>query len=391
MAVAMLAAGAAQASTLPPKVTAKAALVADAETGEVIFALNPDVQLPPASTTKILTALVAVRMGDLDREVLVSRDASRAEPSKIWLKPGWRMRAEDLLYAILLNSANDASIALAEGLGGSVSDFSRLMTSTAHELGAMRSNFVNPSGLPDQQHYSTVRDLVTIMRHTLQRPLLRQVLSTPSTVIRPRRGSQRRIALRSHNRFLSRRDVRVIGKTGWTRRAKRCFVGAASVEGREVLVAVLGSVDLWGDLDRLIAFGLAQPSESPRWPSGTEWVEATRRDDSDWRAAVREKAPAAKAVDVTTAKPATVAQGADRKGFRYEVHVAAFRSKAQADRLQRQVAAQGYRATVARLRTRRPLFRVTVVGFQTRASAREAVRVLSKAHRVDPQIVAVRA
>jgi len=334
---------------------------------------------------------VAVRIGDLDRDVVVSRDASRAEPSKIWLKPGWTLRAEDLLYAVLLNSANDASIALAEGMAGSVDDFARLMTSTAHELGAVRSNFVNPNGLPNEQHYSTARDLATIMRQALQRPILRQVLLTPSTVIRPL-GSRRRIALRSHNRFLSRRDMQVIGKTGWTRSAKRCFVGAAALDGREVLVSVLGSVDLWGDLDRLIAFGLAHPSDSPSWPSGTEWVEATRRDDSDWREAVREKAPpAAPAARARPARPARAAAQEERKGFRYELHVAAFRSRAQADRLKRQVAAQGYRVSVARLQTRRPLFRVVVVGFPTRASAREAARVLGKAHRVDPQIVAVRA
>jgi D-alanyl-D-alanine carboxypeptidase len=185
----------------------------------------------------------------------------------------------------------------------------------------------------------------------------------------------------------------VIGKTGWTRSAKRCFVGAASDQDREVLVAVLGSVDLWGDLDRLIAYGLASPSEGPRWPSGAEWTKARMRDDSDWRAAAgRDKAARqAKAAASTAAKPAAVAQPVDGKEFRYDLHVAAFRSRAQAYHLQRQVAAKGYQATVEQLRTRRPLFRVTVIGFPTRASARAAARVLGKAHRVDPQIVAVRA
>ena len=397
MGVALFAASAANASPQQlPVLTARSAFMTDGETGDVLYALDPDAELPPASTTKVLTALVAVRMGELDRNVMVSRYASSVEPSKIYLKPGWTMNVEDLLYAILLNSANDASVAIAEGLGGSVENYARLMTSTAHELGAANSNFVNPNGLPNDAHYTTARDLVTILRHALQRPVIRQVLSTPTTVIQPRSGSKRRIALRSHNRFLMRRDVRVIGKTGYTRSAKRCFVGAASAGDREIFFAVLGSTDLWGDVDRLISFGLEHPSEQPGWPTGAEWVRATQRDDSEWRAAAAVPPRTqrhSKAVEAMARAAAAIVQPApaEASDFHYELHLASFRTRAQADRLRSQVAARGYQVLVEETQTRRKQFLVRVVGFSTRDSARKAARALGKAHRVDPQIVAVRA
>ena len=168
------------------RLTATAAIVVDDRTGEVVYARNSDLPLPPASTTKILTAYLALRSGQTDEHVVVSRNASQMQPSKIWLRPGWLMNVRDLIYAVLLNSANDASVVLAEGLAGSVPDFTALMNRTARRMGARNSNFVNPSGLPAEGHYSTARDLSIIMRHALALEPFEEALSTQQTLIYPR-------------------------------------------------------------------------------------------------------------------------------------------------------------------------------------------------------------
>jgi D-alanyl-D-alanine carboxypeptidase (penicillin-binding protein 5/6) len=227
------------------QVTATAAIIVDHQTGEVLFARNPDLELPPASTTKILTAYIALRSQQLGSNIRVSKYAASMQPSKIGLRPGWAVNVNDLVYAILLNSANDAAVVIAEGLSGSMEAFAARMNRTAWQLGALNSHFVNPSGLPADDHYSTVRDLTTIMRHALQVESLERVLSTRTTSIRPASGSRRTISLRSHNRMLGDPRTDVIGKTGWTRVARKCFVGAATQDGRRVLVAVLGSSDSW--------------------------------------------------------------------------------------------------------------------------------------------------
>jgi D-alanyl-D-alanine carboxypeptidase len=292
------------------------------------------------------------------------------QPTKIWLKPGWVMNVEDLLYAVLLNSANDASVVVAEGVGGTVPNFARMMTETANELGATRSRFVNPSGLPGRGHYSTVRDLATIMHHALRTEPLREILSTESQVITPHPGSKRRITLRSHNRLLKGKKFRVLGKTGWTRAAKRCFVGAASDGNREIIVAMLGSNDLWGDLERLLDYAI-HPEPTQLDPNELQQVSEI------------EKAPAVKPRPKTKKiKPQ----------FRYHVQIASFKTHARADNLRKRVTKQGYAASVEKAKINaRQMYRVTVRNFESRDSARRAARSLGKTYRVQPLIVAVRA
>ena len=128
------------------------------------------------------------------------------------------------------------------------------MTARAHLLGATRTNFVNPHGLTQDGHYSTVRDLSTIFRYALAVPKFREILGTKAVVVGVE-NSSRRIALHSHNRLLDSYRIPVIGKTGYTVAAKKCFVGSGSYGGREIIVAVMGSRDLWGDTRRLLEFG----------------------------------------------------------------------------------------------------------------------------------------
>ncbi len=175
-----------------PQVTATGAIIIDANTGAVIWEQDADLPLPPASTTKVLTAIVALQSGRLDQRLLVTGNASAVEPTKIGLRPGQEVDLHDLLYAVLLRSANDAAVVVAEGLGGSIEAFAQRMNEKARSLGATRSNFVNPHGLTEPGHYTTARDLATIFRYGLRVPLFRDILSTPTRGGRDRRSGRPR-------------------------------------------------------------------------------------------------------------------------------------------------------------------------------------------------------
>jgi serine-type D-Ala-D-Ala carboxypeptidase (penicillin-binding protein 5/6) len=378
-------------------ITAKAAIVVDQATGDVLFARNPNLRLPPASTTKVVTAMVALRSGMVDDFVPVSAYAAHVEPSKIYLKPGWKMRVGDLVYAILLNSANDASVALAEGIAGSVPAFAELMNQTAREVGAYNSHFVNPNGLPAPGHYSTVRDLTTIFHHALAIPGVRTILSTQSTSIHPE-GMTRNIALRSHNHLLSRRDIQAVGKTGWTREAKRCYVGAAASGDREILVAVLGSRNLWGDLDKLIQYGLTSPPASPVWSDADKWHQAATRskvDDAKASLPKQHKVPNATNRLDTSGELTNARRGSgstqQEHGFQYSVRLSSLGSRTAANKLRRSLVDQGYEASVQRSHTDgRNVYQITVSGFDSRVSARRAARKLQRTYRLEPLIIAAR-
>jgi D-alanyl-D-alanine carboxypeptidase (penicillin-binding protein 5/6) len=250
-----------------PTLRARAAVVMDARTGDVLYAKDPDRRLPPASTTKVMTAVVALESGLLDDTVTVSRMAAGVQPIKLYLRAGERARMRDLVYAMLLRSANDASVAVAERVGGSVPGFAVRMNRRAAALGARNTHFVNPNGLPARGHYSTARDLATILRHAMSLPGFRDVAATPASRVTAWRGAQRRsIAVRNTNRLLQSYRAPVIGKTGYTRAAKRCFVGAVEAQGRQVIIALLGSTDLWGDARRLLDYGLAHASTGTSEP-----------------------------------------------------------------------------------------------------------------------------
>jgi D-alanyl-D-alanine carboxypeptidase (penicillin-binding protein 5/6) len=246
-----------------PFVTARAAVVMDAATGEILWERNGSDPLPPASTTKVLTAIVALESGRLDDTFRVSVNAAETPPSKINLRPGQQMRLKNLLYAVLLNSANDAATVVAEGIAGSEEAFAVRMNARARELGATSSHFANPHGLTAPGHVASARDLAVIFRHGLDLPLFREILETRSVQVPLESSGVHWISLHSHNRLLSGYTYRVIGKTGYTRPALRCFVGSANHDGRELVIALLGSRDLWSDARRLFAWGFGGPPERP--------------------------------------------------------------------------------------------------------------------------------
>lgn len=347
-----------------PQVTAKAAIVVEARTGRVLWAKSPDEMLPPASTTKVLTAVLALESRRLRDRVEASPEACRVAPSKVHLRPGQRLVLEDLVYAILLNSANDASIAIAEHLAASVDSFGARMTARARLLGAKRSRFVNPHGLTQDGHYSTARDLSTIFRYALAVPKFREILGTKSVVIGVE-NSSRRIALRSHNRLLDSYRIPVIGKTGYTNAAKKCFVGAGRYGSREIVVAVMGSRDLWGDTRRLLEFGFGDDMPPELAPH------------------VRRPQVAVRAPSTRTARSSSRLEIArPERAQRYAIHVGTFEQKDRAERLQRALGRRGFDVAIDRLadgrgKGRRIQYRVEVGPYQNRRQAESAARMMA--------------
>lgn len=264
------------------ELTARAAILLDASSGKVLYQREPDLRLPPASTTKVTTAILALESGRKLSELLtVSKAATRVPASKLYLRPGQKLTIEDLLYGVMLSSANDASNVLAEGIGGSVEQFAEMMTKKAHLLGATSTHFTNPHGLTAPDHYSTARDLITIFQYAMKNPMFRTIVQTKisavnsSTLVR-KKVVPRRISVRNHNRLLWNFEGALGGKTGYTHAAQKCFVGAVQRNGATLLIAILGSRNLWGDTRQLLEYGFdnyetlksATPNVTP--PPGTQ-------------------------------------------------------------------------------------------------------------------------
>jgi len=263
LAMGSLAAAGPSVSAGEPRVTARAAIIMDAATGETLWSQSADLELPPASTTKVVTAIVALESRRLDDWFTVSSRAASTAPTKLGLRAGDRMALGDLLYAVLLKSANDAAAVVAEGLAGSEDRFAARMNAKARAVGATGSTFVNPHGLTADGHVSTARDLATIFRYGLRNREFREILETPRIRVPVESPRLDTVTVRSHNRLLTGWNHQVIGKTGYTRAAGRCFVGSASSGGREIVIALLGSRDLWGDAQRLVSHGFGEQADEP--------------------------------------------------------------------------------------------------------------------------------
>jgi D-alanyl-D-alanine carboxypeptidase (penicillin-binding protein 5/6) len=248
------ASAAARGSNDKPQVAASAAILMDAETGEVLYARNPDQRRPIASTTKIMTALLILERGRLDQMCQVSKQAAETPQSSIHLHPGEAVRLGDLLTALLVKSANDAAAASAEAVAGSEQAFAGMMNARAHQLGADNSHFVNPHGLYDPQHYSTARDLATITRHALRLPEFARLVATRQTTIPgPPDGSAR--VLVSKNKLLSLMPGADGVKTGFVKESGPCLVASASRDGWRLIAVLLDSPALWADAQGLLNYG----------------------------------------------------------------------------------------------------------------------------------------
>lgn len=237
-----------------PDITARAAIVIDYSTGKILYQKNAYERRPPASTTKIMTAIVALERGTLKKLITVSDKASRVGGSSIWLAPGESHSLEDLLYGLLLSSGNDASVAVAEGLAGSEKKFALWMTQKAHALGARNSEFKNCTGLPEEGHLTTAYDLAVITRYALRNPVFGGMVKTRKKMIKWPRHKWERV-MYNHNKLLWRYEFADGVKTGYTRQAGKCLVSSATRDSQRLIVVVLNSKDTYRDSEKLLNYG----------------------------------------------------------------------------------------------------------------------------------------
>lgn len=229
-------------------------ILVDSVTGRVLYEKRCRTRRPPASTTKIMTAILALENGNLDDVVQVSARASETRFSSLHLKPGEKLTLESLLYGLLLRSGNDAAVCTAEHIAGSEKEFVEMMNERAKELGAKDTHFVNPHGLHNAKHYSTAFDLTLIARHAIRIPKFNEIVQTKTTHIE-RSTNSKDAFLRNTARFLWKFDGADGIKTGYTREAGRCFVGSATRDGWRLIAVVLKSNDAGADTTALLNFG----------------------------------------------------------------------------------------------------------------------------------------
>lgn len=237
-------------------VSASAAILMDYTTGEILYQKNANERRAPASTTKILTAIVAIEHGKPNQEIIASTKASKADGSSIWLSAGERHSLRDLLYGILLSSGNDASVAVAESLAGSESKFATWMTDKAKDLGANNSNFVNSNGLPEKEHYTTAHDLALITRYSLHNTLFEEIVKTKKKII-DWPGHKWDRVMYNHNKLLWRYEYADGVKTGYTRQAGHCLVSSATKDNHRLIAVVLHSKDVYADSKELFNYGFS--------------------------------------------------------------------------------------------------------------------------------------
>lgn len=237
-----------------PRVTARAAVLLEARTGQILWARNPHLRLPPASTTKIMTALLAAENLPLARRVKASGRACATDGSSIWLEEGEERTIEELLYGALLNSGNDACVVLAEAVAGSEERFAGWMTARARNLGAKNTTFVNANGLPARGHRSTAYDLALIAREALNNPVIAAIARTKVKNI-PWPGKEWDRRLINHNKLLWRYKGADGVKTGYTSESGHCLVASASRDGRRLIAVVLDSKRMYDEASSMLDYG----------------------------------------------------------------------------------------------------------------------------------------
>lgn len=230
-----------------PQMSAESYVVLDAVTGDVVFEENSKTSMPIASITKMMTALVVVEnTDDLSRMVEVDAASCGIEGSSVNLYKGEKISVKDLLYALMLESANDAAVCLARAVSGSVEAFASLMNEKAAELGMKNSHFMNPHGLEDPEHYSTAYDMALLWQEALKNEFLCELVATKSYKIPLDSGDGYRF-LTNHNKLLKSYEPCVGGKTGFTKSAGRCLVTVCEKNGVKLVTVTLNDPNDWED------------------------------------------------------------------------------------------------------------------------------------------------
>ncbi|MBI2902091.1 MAG: D-alanyl-D-alanine carboxypeptidase [Candidatus Methylomirabilis oxyfera] len=240
---------------------AAASVLMDANTGTLLFAKNSRERLPPASTTKIMTALLILEEGRLDDWVVITERAVAAGGTGLGLRRGQRVTLRDLLWAVLLRSANDAALAAAEHVGGTTEWFVARMNAKAAALEMQGTRFANPHGLDDPDHYSTAHDLALLTRQALHNPTFSRMVQTREARLSIQTGPKGRVVkrrlLRTHNRLLGQFFGADGVKTGYTERAGRCLVASASRGAHQLIAVLLNDTHRWTDAEALLEYGFA--------------------------------------------------------------------------------------------------------------------------------------
>lgn len=239
---------------------AKAALLIDPLTNQVLYARNIDETFPPASTVKMMTAWLVYQKTGGQGLVTVEEVDTHVEPSSVPLRPGERVPVSELLHSILIGSDNDSAMALARTVAGSESRFIDEMNQEAFRLGMTRTRFSNPHGLPGPGQRTTAHDLMILFNSFLSKPELRQIAQTPVYFLRTSIGLQR---MKNHNKLLGVYPGMGPAKTGWTYEARHTFAAAAKRDGRELRLTLLKSANKWKDTRLLFDYGFANLPPAP--------------------------------------------------------------------------------------------------------------------------------
>jgi len=235
-----------------PNLSTRYIIVMDSQSGRILFERNSRNVVPMASTTKIMTAIIAIENCNLNDIVTVSKRASSIHGSTVGLKYGQKITMEELLYGLMLRSGNDCAIAIAEHISGSVEKFAELMNSKAFDIGAFNTHFSTPHGLDSDGHFTTAYDLALITRYAFNSPVFSRIVGSKEVTIKGYNGEK---TFRNTNKLLWMMDGADGVKTGFTGKAGKCLVSSTTRDDRRIICVTLDSHDRWNDSKNLIEYG----------------------------------------------------------------------------------------------------------------------------------------
>ncbi len=235
--------------------SAESCILIGADTRQILYNNNGYEKMGMASTTKIMTAIVALENCDSNKIVTVSENAQNQEGSSIYLRAGDEIKLLDLIYGLMLNSGNDAAVAIAEGVAKDVNSFVSMMNEKARKIGCKNTHFKNPSGLADPEHFSTAYDLALIMAYAMENEEFSKIVSTKEYQIENENSIT---YLRNHNKLLWQTSTCIGGKTGFTKANGRCLVSVAEKDGKRVIAVTLNDRDDWNDHKNLYEYGFGK-------------------------------------------------------------------------------------------------------------------------------------
>ena len=245
------------------EVSAQSAALIDCRTGQILYEKNADQKMFPASITKILTAIIALENSNLNESATAGNDILGTDGNKIFIQPGEILSVKDLLYSLLLSSANDAAVVIADHVGGSTDDFAKMMNKKAADIGATNTHFTNPNGLHGDNHYTTARDMALIANYAMKNETFRKIVNTQKYVVNPTNKFDEERILYTENKLIKNSRYHYKGadgvKTGYTKKARHTLVASASKNGHRLISVIMGDEGnkMWEDSTNLLNYGFS--------------------------------------------------------------------------------------------------------------------------------------